>query len=55
MLLALRHGVRLLKDLAAYSWANEVWWPLPIVLVLLAVGFLALTTQVVTPYIYTLF
>lgn len=55
MALALKHLGRLLKDLVAYSWINEVWWPLPVVFILLAVGFLALTTQFATPYIYTLF
>lgn len=55
MMLALRQGARLLRDLTAYSWVNEVWWPLPVVLLLLSVGILALTTQVATPYIYTLF
>ena len=55
MMLALRHCMRLLKDLAAYSWVNEIWWPLPLVFSLLAIGFLALTTQVATPFIYTLF
>ena len=54
-MLALRHIGRLIRDLAAYSWVNEIWWPLPVVLVLLGVGFLAFTTQVTTPYIYALF
>jgi hypothetical protein len=54
-MLALRHGARFFGDLFAYCWTNEVWWPLPVVFVLLSVGFLALTTQVATPYIYTLF
>jgi hypothetical protein len=54
-MLALRHFGRLIRDLVAYSWVNEVWWPLPVMLVLLVVGFLAFTTQVATPYIYTLF
>ncbi|MBI2876889.1 MAG: hypothetical protein HYY20_08410 [Candidatus Tectomicrobia bacterium] len=53
--LALKHFLYLLKDLVAYSWVNEVWWPLPLVLIIMAIGFLALTTQVATPYIYTLF
>jgi hypothetical protein len=54
-MLALRHFWRLIRDLATYSWVNEVWWPIPVVLVLLGLGLLAFTTQVATPYIYTLF
>jgi hypothetical protein len=54
-MLALRHGARFVRDLLSYCWVNEVWWPLPVVFALLAVGFLAMTTQVATPYIYTLF
>lgn len=55
MMLALKHFFRLLKDIGAYSWVNRVWWPIPLVLILLAIGILAVTTQVATPYIYTLF
>ncbi len=54
-MLAIKHFLRMLKDLVAYSWANECWWPLPLILILLFVGLLAFTTQVATPYIYTLF
>ncbi len=55
MLLALKHFFRLLKSIIAYSWVNELWWPIPLVLILLAIGILAFTTQIATPYIYTLF
>ena len=55
MLLELKHFLRLLSDILAFSWANEVWWPFPLVLILLIIGLLAFTTQVATPYIYTLF
>ncbi len=55
MALALRHFFRLLKDVTAYSWVNEVWWPIPLLLILLGLGILAATTQVATPYIYTIF
>lgn len=55
MALVLKHLVQLFRDLVAYSWVNEVWWPLPVVIILLAIGSLALTTQLATPYIYTLF
>ena len=55
MPLALKHLIRLFRDIAAYSWVNSVWWPLPVVLILLTIGFLAVSTQVAMPYIYTLF
>ena len=55
MLLALKHLLVLFSDLVAYSWVNENWWSIPIVLVLLAIGILAVTSQVAAPYIYTLF
>ena len=55
MVLALKHFVLLLKDIVVYSWVNEVWWPLPVTIILLAIGVLAFTTQAAMPYIYTLF
>jgi len=54
-MLVLKHFFQLFKDIIAYSWVNEVWWPLPIVLILLIIGVLSFTTQLATPYIYTLF
>jgi hypothetical protein len=54
-MLALRHFFRLLGDLIVYSWVNEVFWPLPVVVILVLLGILAFTAQVATPYIYTLF
>lgn len=55
MLLVLKHLFVLFSDLLAYSWVNENWWSIPVVLILLAVGILAVTSQVTAPYIYTLF
>lgn len=55
MVLRLKHFFRLLRDVVAYSWANEIWWPVPLLLLLLAIGILALTAQVSAPYIYTIF
>ena len=54
-MLALKNLARFLGDMVAYSWVNEVWWPLPMLLLLVGIGFVALTTQVATPYLYTLF
>ena len=55
MVLVIKHVLQLLWNLVAYSWSNEIWWPMPVVLALLIIGFLAVTTQVAMPYIYTLF
>ena len=55
MRLALRHFFRLFKDIIAYSWVNEVWWAVPLVMTLLAIGFMAVTAHMGTPYIYALF
>ena len=54
-MLALKHFFGLLGNIVVYSWVNEVWWPLPVVVILLMLGVLAFTAQVATPYIYTLF
>jgi hypothetical protein len=51
----LRHATQQLGHLFAYCWINQVWWPLPVVIMLLAIGVLVLSTQLATPYIYTLF
>lgn len=54
-MLMIKHVARLLRDLVAYSWINEIWWPVPVVMALVGIGFLAITTQLAVPYIYTLF
>ena len=55
-MLRLRHGARLVGDLAAYAAASRAWWVLPagvLVVVLLA---LAVATGGAVPYaMYTLF
>jgi len=53
--LALKHFFKLFKDVLSYSWVNEVWWPVPLLLMLLGIGILAATTQIATPYIYAIF
>lgn len=55
-MLRLRHSWRLLRELVALSVINRVWWPVPLVLLLLLAGALMLAAQVVAPFtVYTLF
>ena len=54
-MLVINHVMRLLRDLVSYAWINEIWWPVPVVVAIVAIGFLAITTQLAVPYIYTLF
>jgi hypothetical protein len=55
LMLVINHVMRLLRDLVSYAWINEIWWPVPVVVAIVAIGFLAITTQLAVPYIYTLF
>lgn len=50
-----RHLGRLLKEFVGFAWQNKVWWIVPMVLVLLLLGFLIVSSQTVAPFIYTLF
>lgn len=52
----LRHGVGLLLETARFSVTNRVWWPLPAILIVLAVGALMAAAQIAAPFtVYTLF
>jgi len=51
----IRHFGRLFTELVAYSLVNRVWWPVPLVLLLLSLGALIVIGQVSAPFIYTLF
>jgi hypothetical protein len=51
----LRHLGRLFLELTAYSVVNRVWWPVPLVLLLLALGLVVFIGQTAAPFIYTLF
>ena len=51
----LKHLGRLLKEFFGFAWQNKVWWIVPMVLVLLLLGFLIVSSQTVAPFIYTLF
>lgn len=50
-----RAGV--VKELFAFLWENKLWWIIPFVVVLLAVGILVIFAQTspVAPFIYALF
>jgi hypothetical protein len=51
----IRHLGRLFLELCAYSVMNRVWWPVPLVLVLLVLGAVVIVGQTAAPFIYTLF
>jgi hypothetical protein len=54
-MLFLRHVVWMLCDLFGYAKTHKEWWIVPVVLFLLLIGVLIVATEVVTPFIYTLF
>ena len=49
------HFGKLIQEFVGFAWENKAWWIIPIVLVLLLMGFLITTTQTAAPFIYTLF
>ena len=48
----LRHLGKLLREFFGFAWQNKVWWIVPMVLVLLALGLLIVSSQTVAPFIY---
>ncbi len=54
-MMRLRHAARLFLELVAYSIVNRVWWPVPLVMLLMAVGLVVVIGTTAAPYIYTLF
>ena len=46
---------RLVRELFAFAMAYKAWWMVPLVLVLLVLGFLVATSQTLAPFVYTLF
>ena len=54
-MMRLRHIGRLFLELFTYSVVNKVWWPIPLVILLLMVGLVAVIGQTAAPFIYTLF
>jgi Family of unknown function (DUF5989) len=51
----LKHLGRLLNEFGKFAWHNKAWWIVPVVLVLLLLGFFIATSTAVAPFIYTLF
>lgn len=51
----LAHLVRLLGEFGAFAWQNKAWWIIPVVVLLLLLGALIISGQVVAPFIYTIF
>ncbi len=51
----LAHLGKLLAELGRYAARNKAWWLVPMVVVLLVLGFLIVTGQATAPFIYTLF
>jgi hypothetical protein len=49
------HLGKLLAELGRYAARNKAWWLVPLVVVLLVLGFLIMTGQATAPFIYTLF
>lgn len=54
-MMRLRHFVRLMGDLAAYSVVNRVTWLIPLALILLVAALLIVVGQVAAPFVYTIF
>lgn len=50
----LRHSGKLFKDLWGFAAKNKVYWLVPLILVLGLLGFVIVTSQAATPFIYTL-
>jgi hypothetical protein len=55
LLIFLKHFGRQLWDVARYCWAQNIWWPVPLIGLLLLAGAIAASAPIVAPYIYTLF
>jgi len=50
------HLVRLLREVARFSVVNRIWWPVPLVVLVLLAGAVMVATQVAAPFtVYTLF
>lgn len=51
----LKYIGRLIKEFFEFAWHNKAWWIVPVVLILLLLGFLIISGSAVAPFIYTLF
>jgi hypothetical protein len=54
---ALKAKLAIVGELLAFLWAARLWWMIPMVLILLAVGGLLVLVQTsaIAPFIYALF
>lgn len=52
---AFRHLSRLLRDVWGFARDHKVWWIVPLVVILLAVGALIVGVSTISPFIYSLF
>lgn len=46
---------RLLGEVFKLAWKMKAWWLVPLVIILLALAALVATSQIVTPFAYTMF
>lgn len=51
----IRHFVRLMSDLVAYSVVNRVTWLIPLLLILVVAAVLITVGNVAAPFVYTIF
>jgi hypothetical protein len=51
----IRHFVRLMSDLMAYSIVNRVIWLIPLLLILVVAALLVTASNVAAPFVYTIF
>jgi hypothetical protein len=51
----IRHFIRLMGDLVAYSITNRVTWLIPLLLILVVAALFIAAGNVAAPFVYTLF
>ncbi|OGR56385.1 MAG: hypothetical protein A3I11_04250 [Elusimicrobia bacterium RIFCSPLOWO2_02_FULL_39_32] len=53
----LKSRSKIIKDFLNFLWERKLWWLIPMVIVLLLIGFILIFSQgsAVAPFIYTLF
>ncbi len=52
---ALRHLIRLLRELWAFARTNKRWWIMPVVVILLLIALFVIGVSTISPFIYSLF
>jgi len=51
----IRHFIRLMGDLVAYSVVNRVTWLIPLLLILVVAALVITAGNVAAPFVYTIF